>query len=438
MNNYGIEYAHIYTDQSFGNEQIRGINELNNLEKRLREKELSTSRLILIDDYSPAVSFNRFDFDSFFKNLKKLNALPDVVVMESEIAKCCEITLGLISDNRLKRQLEKYVESRKKYPCSLLIASWYLLRLGAFGQDSMKVVYGNSLKIFSDRIITILPDSFQTPENNASEIIKSTKFKDLDSKIERIFFYYVRPKYSDWDQFDPYEYVERNYGKDILIEDQKIIDITIKRLKELKIAKQNFQTVADVGTGPNIYPAMLISPYIRNNGVIELLDISKPNLEYLKNVINSSEEKDNWIKFETFIQAKGGSIYQDIFNRTINLAKIKKESINDLSKGKYDAVMCFFVAEGIHFEREKFIGAIHVLTSSVKRGGLLITAHMLGSKGYYAGERTSFPSVNLTVADLETEFAGLQDLTIDLIGHDNQKPVRLGYRGMALVIGRKS
>lgn len=438
MNNYGIEYSHIYTNQSFGDEQMKGINELKNLEKRLQGKGFSTSRLILVDDYSPAISFDRFDFNTFLAHLKTSNALPDTIVMESEIAKYCKITLDLIDDKRIKHQLERYVESRKKFPCSLFIAAWYLLRLGAFGQESIKVAYGNSEKIFSDRIITILPDSFQTPENNAFEIVRATKFKNLDSRIERIFFYYVRPKYSSWDEFDPYEYVERNYGKKILIEDQKIIELVIKRLKKLNVAQQSFQIVADIGAGPNLYPSMLICPFVKNDGVIELLDISKPNLEYLSNVMNNSEEKENWVKFETFIRNKGGSLYQNILDRAIKLARVRKESIDNLSKDKYDAVMCFFATEGIYFERKKFANAIHTLISSVKKGGLLITAHMLGSKGYYAGERTSFPSVYLVVSDLETEFAGLEELTIDSISHDDQKPARLGYHGMALVIGRKS
>lgn len=438
MNNYGIEYAHIYTDQSFSNEQVKGINELKNLERRLQKRGFSTSRLVLVDDHSPTISFDRFNFNSFLRHLKTSNALPDVVVMESEIAKYCESTLNLINDNRLKWQLERYIESRKKIPCSLFIAAWYLLRLGAFGQENVNVVYGNSEKIFSSKIITILPDSFQTPESNASEIINATKFKSLNNRIERIFFYYIRPKYSSWDEFDPYEYVERNYGKNVLTEDKKIIELVIRKLKELKIAKQSFQVVADVGAGPNLYPSMLICPFVKDGGIIELLDISKPNLKYLNNIMNNSEEKDNWIKFETFLRNKGGSMYQDILDRVIKLARVRKQNIDNLPKDKYDAVMCFFATEGIYFERQKFANAIRTLISSVKKGGLLITAHMIGSKGYYAGERTNFPSVNLTVSDLETKFAGLEELTVNLVSHDDQKPVRLGYHGMALVIGKKS
>ncbi len=437
MNNYGIEYSHIYTDQSFDEEQSNGINELKKKESSLNNNP-SPSRLVLIDDYSPAISFERFNLQSFLKQLEENKALPDVIVRESSLTKFCQMTLDLMVDGRVKHQLMRYIQSRKKFPCSLFIASWYLLRLGAFGKPRVEIAYGNEDKIFSKEIITILPDSFQTPERNATDIISSTKFNDLNKKIERIFFYHTRSTYSKWDDFDPYEYLERNYGREILAEDKKIIERCIRRLQEFSIPLGSLLKVADIGTGPNLYPAMIISPYVSSQGHIELLDIAKPNLYFLRELLKeSSEEINNWIKFEKLMCGIGGKLYRNVLKRALGLVEIKKRSIYNLLDNQYEIVTCFFVTEGIHDDQENFKRAVQSLISSVKPGGLVITAHMIGSRGYYAGERTSFPSVNLTVTDLEVAFNNLENLTIDLIGHDNQKPVRLGYHGMALVIGRK-
>jgi len=193
-----------------------------------------------------------------------------------------------------------------------------------------------------------------------------------------------------------------------------------------------------VGTGPNLYPSMLLSPFVSDEGTIDLLDVSKPNLDYLKSVLSGGEERNNWIKFEKFMCKSGELIYKDCLNRTVDLARVKVGKIETLPEEKYEVVMSFFATEGVYDDITKFKKAIQKLISSTKKGGLIITAHMIGSRGYYAGERTSFPSVNLTVSDLEHEFAGLEKLTVDLVSHSNQQSVRLGYHGMALVIGKKS
>jgi len=78
---------------------------------------------------------------------------------------------------------------------------------------------------------------------------------------------------------------------EILPDDKQIMTSMIQGLKQLGIAPHSLENVADVGTGPNLYPAMLLSPYIKPNTKLELLEFS-PNRAYLAKVIGALLSKN--------------------------------------------------------------------------------------------------------------------------------------------------
>ena len=69
-------------------------------------------------------------------------------------------------------------ERKKKYPCSLFIASWYLLRIGKIESPMFPK------ELVAEKLINILPESFKPFEEKALEIIRSTKYSDLIDKID--------------------------------------------------------------------------------------------------------------------------------------------------------------------------------------------------------------------------------------------------------------
>jgi len=65
------------------------------------------------------------------------------------------MVLKKIQDEKLKNDIVDYIVTKKKYPCSLFIATRYLIRLGLISApffDSRHV---------ADSILNILPYSFQ-------------------------------------------------------------------------------------------------------------------------------------------------------------------------------------------------------------------------------------------------------------------------------------
>jgi len=178
MKKISIEYAHIYTNQdlnlecSFFKEHIDAI-------LQITERN-DISLVIMVDDYSfPDPSFNYSSFINHVEISTKFTI--DSLIRESELIKYCDIVLNNISDNVLKNELIGWITLNKKYPCSLFIATWYLIRLGKIENGLLKEDYT------AEKLINILPRSFLKFENKGFEIISNTKWAAFVSSIENIY-----------------------------------------------------------------------------------------------------------------------------------------------------------------------------------------------------------------------------------------------------------
>ena len=199
---YNIEFAHIYADQKFGNEQIRSIEILRDLINSLQKQGKSFVTTVLIDDYNPKK--NNLDENAFVNKIKSLNIPLDFIAYESKLN---QIGDKLIAD--LPRQLLR-VEGKKnifleinnksiklrdsigfqlKNTCTLLTASWLLCRLGIYKIPSDSINRLNKVGTFeANKIITILPEKYRKSESRALDIIKSLGKDDILKHIEYRLF----------------------------------------------------------------------------------------------------------------------------------------------------------------------------------------------------------------------------------------------------------
>jgi hypothetical protein len=350
----------------------------------------------------------------------------------------------LITSTRLKKKLYSYYKSRSKYPCSLFVAAWHLLRLRALGTPYIECVSGSSEHLYTDKIITILSDSHMTSERHALEIIESTNHAALRSDIQHVFFAHQDTEYSDFENFDVYEYSERNYAHKIRSVDREIIDFVTSTISDMQIACGSLQRVADAGVGPNLYPAMLLSPFIADDGSLELIDIVTKNLEYVKQVLNGSdrEQLHTWSIYKDYIQKiYEGSIdkieLSQVLTKLANISSTKCKSIFELEPNTYDAVISFFVADSIVDTVGGFVRATESLMNALQPGGLFVVAHMVGSRGYFAGERTFFPAANLTLAKIEEVYNEYASFHSCMVMRDSEEAFRVGYQGMVTIVGEK-
>lgn len=106
---------------------------------------------------------------------------PDLMIRESQLIPACDEVLKLVTDHKLSEQISDYVRA-KKYPCSLFVATWYLLRLGYITSPIF------DSKLVSKNLLNILPASFKPFEDKAFDIINSTKFSEATKQIDYKYF----------------------------------------------------------------------------------------------------------------------------------------------------------------------------------------------------------------------------------------------------------
>lgn len=239
---------------------------------------------------------------------------------------------------------------------------------------------------------------------------------------------------TDWDGFNSQAYVNQNYGRGILPEDMRIMRFVAAELRDMDVTPGSLRTTADVGAGPNLYPGLLLAPYIALDGSLELIDRSTANLRYLTDAMTNGTPAV-WLEFERGLRRLG---HRTSIRRLRDVATVRTGSIFELPADRYDAVMCFFVAESITADPDEFATAVDRLMRSVKPGGLFVTAHMVGSTGYDAGPDVHFPACDLTMPEIERVYRPHGTFHSLLTTHDDERAARPGYHGMAALVGRRA
>jgi len=166
-----IEVAHIYADQKhIGAEQREAFLHLNFLQKKdlINLKEATTS--VWIDDYNPKIQL--LDIQQFMKSARDLY-LVDFFASEKNVAAYVEQYLHLLEKSQSDYYI-KFFHKNGKYPCSLVTAIWYLIRLGFIRVSDDFFLRRYSEKQFTaHEIINILPRKYETVENKTKSIFAS-------------------------------------------------------------------------------------------------------------------------------------------------------------------------------------------------------------------------------------------------------------------------
>ncbi|MBL1080274.1 hypothetical protein JK358_38350 [Nocardia sp. 2] len=242
--------------------------------------------------------------------------------------------------------------------------------------------------------------------------------------------------YSRWDDFDAIEYVERNYGNGISPADRQIIEFVISEMEGLGVGRTSLLTVADVGSGPNLYPALIASSYLADGGVIDLIDAAPLNRTYMRRLLDGRDERglELWQEYEEYIRSLG--VAAD-FHRVVELSNVIRGDIHAIASNSYDAALSFFVGESIGDSLMDFRKATESLIGSVKRGGIFVAAHIIGSDGYYAGTGTRFPATNLTIEQVRDTYDRYGSCRYHVVAAGDDVVARKGRLGMMVAVGRK-
>jgi hypothetical protein len=244
-----------------------------------------------------------------------------------------------------------------------------------------------------------------------------------------------------WNRFSSHEYWRRNYS-DLHAEDQEIIrrvsDFLISAFAERPPAER----AIDVGSGTNLYPAMLMLPWTEQ---ILLADYSERNVSWLRAQLADEADPWPWLPFWSEMQeAKGYSYVHNPRRRLreacvseLGCAGVEQVSIFDLPKARWDLGTMFFVAESITQKPGEFRAAVGHFIGALKPDAPFAAAFMAGSAGYEV-DGTDFPAVPITPDDVRQHLValGVREPSVELL--DTKPEVRDGYQGMIVATGYAS
>jgi hypothetical protein len=237
----------------------------------------------------------------------------------------------------------------------------------------------------------------------------------------------------EWDEFDPVDYVKRNYA--VLREPDRRIINEVRRYFTAVAGRRSPQTHGiDVGSGANLYPALAMLPFC--NEVI-LSDRSESNVEWLTEEVGwySAIWDPFWAELtESRPYARIGDPRTELFSR----AKVCKADLFELPEDAWDIGTMFFVAESISADRREFRRATQRFVRALKPDRPFAAAFMAGSKGYEVGGHP-FPAVEVDEADVRdclNDVAHEVDIRVWPVDPIKHEPLREGYSGMILALGK--
>lgn len=182
---YGVEFFHIYIDEKINKHHMKSIEYL----KTMKDVwEIDSQLILLIDNYNPTKKVT--DVDTILKFLQLNDVEPDYWAFEASLSRFADEVLEGMTDIHLRKNYSKYIDDHKKLPCSLLTATWYLLRLGALEgyEEVINPVGKNGLYVPVDRLINILPFEYKAIELKVLKIIKSSQYGVYADKIQDLFY----------------------------------------------------------------------------------------------------------------------------------------------------------------------------------------------------------------------------------------------------------
>jgi NNMT/PNMT/TEMT family len=235
-----------------------------------------------------------------------------------------------------------------------------------------------------------------------------------------------------WSDFDADEYYKINYAS-VLPEDAEIIQSASKFLIEACGPPARLRRAVDVGAGTNLYPSLLMIPWVER---IVFTEYAPGNIDWLRKNLPHTQGEWVWQPFWDLVA--GLPCYRTVDDprrRLADVHEIRPLSIFELPRREWDLGSMFFVADGMSTEEEEFERAVRVFLDALRPGSPFLMAFMEGSQGYDVSDK-QFPSVKVTPQSLDALLADLPVTGISVLRTDNSvRRLRSGYDAMLLVTG---
>jgi hypothetical protein len=229
-----------------------------------------------------------------------------------------------------------------------------------------------------------------------------------------------------WDDFDTASYVADNYATlhDL---DRRIIADLSPYYRALPPG--SLRSSLDIGTGPNIYPLMLVAAASRR---LEALERSASNVGYLRRARCEGADPC-WTPFWQLCKQLDPALPEDL-DEVLRGLTIHHGDALDGPLGQHDLVSMFFVAESVTGDGAEFEQLSHRFAAAAVPGGHLVAAYMAGMPKYELGGET-LPAFPLDRQTLEAVMRPVtRELRIRQLPADRTLPYE--HEGVLLLTAR--
>jgi hypothetical protein len=144
-----IEFGHIYTDETFTESHAKTLQAGSIMSSLMQDKGYEVSRILFVDNYNPESSTD-FCLQDYLEFASDQAAFFDFVVYESDMQQIAQSLIEYfkaeslaVSENDQKLKLgsgSMLLTKPNKYACSLLDASFALLRMQTFNASALNVL----------------------------------------------------------------------------------------------------------------------------------------------------------------------------------------------------------------------------------------------------------------------------------------------------------
>lgn len=206
MTDVHIEFAHIYQDQPFSQEQIDSIQILKKITKDLAQEGRSYQTSVLIDDYH--IEQRLWEQEDLIEDMQLQGVKPDFLVSESSLYSLADKVVDLIppqfkrseSFRKEGKTVTFYVNGDKKFAlkdtyrdriemkCVSLSCAWMLMKLGVMKDEKCDItsLTGEGLTD-SKGIIVVLDKKYMAIEENVLELLACLGYQGIIKSIQYVF-----------------------------------------------------------------------------------------------------------------------------------------------------------------------------------------------------------------------------------------------------------
>lgn len=203
---YNIEFAHIYADEEFGDEQLKSMELLKKVIAKLDTEGKTFVISILIDEFHPVVY--KLDENKIIEEFKRQGVTVDFIGYESKLGSIADEMIKEVPQSMIKLEhfhkpekevlmlqesthkfgLEEKFKFAYRHTCAMLSCSWSMCRLGIYRipQDAIRSLTNKQFE--AKKLLTILPEKYRSVEDKVIEIVGATKFKGSVKNMEYEFF----------------------------------------------------------------------------------------------------------------------------------------------------------------------------------------------------------------------------------------------------------